>query len=79
MINGIPVVASNVAGLKDAVGTGGILLEKQDVNAWVKEIEKLMMDEGYYSEIVSKGREFVKRDYSEEKIIESFCELLKTE
>ena len=31
MVNGIPIIASNIAGLKDSIGDGGILIEKGDV------------------------------------------------
>ncbi len=77
MINGIPVIASNVAGLKDAVGSGGILLEKEDINFWISEIKKLSEDESYYKMWAEKGKEFVKKSYSEEDIINQVKQLIE--
>jgi len=76
MSNGIPVIASNVAGLKDSVGGGGILLEKDKIQEWVDEIEKLS-DEIYYTKISKKAKKFIKENYSEDKIIDEFKELLE--
>jgi len=76
MINGIPVIASDVAGLKDAVGSGGKLIDKKDINAWVRNVEKLMDDKSYYSELSSSAKEFANENYSEEEILEKLIILL---
>ena len=76
MSNGIPVIASNVAGLKDSVGGGGILLEKDNVEAWINEIEKLD-DEKYYLKISKKAKEFVKVNYSEDEIVNGVKKLIE--
>jgi len=76
MSNGIPVIASNVAGLKDSVSSGGILLEKDNIDDWVNEIE-LLSDENYYTKMSKKAKEFVRENYSEDKIVNEFKELVE--
>ncbi len=78
MANGIPVIASNIAGLKDAVGEGGILLEKDDIKSWIEEIKKLNKENKYYKMWSKKGKEFVKKNYSEKKILIDFIKLVKS-
>jgi len=78
MANGIPVIASDVAGLKDAVGSGGILLKKDDVDLWINELKKLDRDENYYKMWSQKGKDFVKNNYSGDKIIDEIRELIES-
>jgi len=53
-ISGIPVIASNIGGLPEAVGQGGVLLEpKGDVAPWVEAVKKLWSDDAYYQDIVT--------------------------
>ncbi len=76
MINGIPVVGSNVGGLKETIDEGGILLDKGDVNKWVKEILKFD-DTEYYKKMSEKAEKWVKRNYSEEKIFKESIKLIR--
>jgi glycosyltransferase involved in cell wall biosynthesis len=76
MVNGIPVIASDIAGLKESVGKGGILLKKDDIDSWVNEIKKLQNKE-YYKKISIRCKDWVKKNYSEEKIINQTAELIK--
>lgn len=78
MANGIPVVASNVAGLRDSVGDGGILIEKDDINKWVETIQRLFSDKKYFEIISKKGKEFVKNNYSEEEILNKTKNLIES-
>ncbi len=75
MVNGIPVIASNVAGLKDSVGNGGILVEKDKVNEWVKEILKFKNTE-YYKEMSEKAKNWVKKNYSEDDVLKETVGLI---
>lgn len=77
MANGIPVVASNVAGLRDSVGDGGILVEKDNINKWVEEIRRLFVDEYYFRIISEREKDFVKKNYSEDEILKEVAELIK--
>jgi glycosyltransferase involved in cell wall biosynthesis len=77
MANGIPVIASNVAGLKEAVGSGGILLEKDDTESWIRGIKKLNEDEIYYKTWAKKGKEFIKQHYNEKEIVSQYVKLIK--
>ncbi len=76
MVNGIPVIASNIAGLKDSVGSGGVLLEKDGVNSWIKEIKELCKNRDYFKKRSENGKKFVKENYNEEKIVSQTIELV---
>lgn len=49
--NGIPVIASNHGGLPESVGPGGILLDADKPELWVKAIRRLWDDEQHYSQL----------------------------
>lgn len=49
--SGIPVIASDRGGLPEAVGPGGILLDPEKPELWVKAVRRLWDDEAYYSQI----------------------------
>ena len=69
MANGIPVIASNIAGLKDAVVGGGVLVEDYgDVDIWAREIIKFD-DPLYYKKIAKTGKIWVEKNYSLKNII----------
>lgn len=56
-ISGIPVVASNIGGLPEAVGDGGILLDPEgDIKDWIKAVRELWMDENLYCRMVKASR-----------------------
>ena len=49
-ISGIPVVASNIGGLPEAVGSGGVLLDKDaPADAWASAVRTLWHDEAAYA------------------------------
>jgi glycosyltransferase involved in cell wall biosynthesis len=56
MCSGIPVVSSNVPGLREAVGPSGVFLDRSDVEAWEKELRALMDDQTYYRTRSSQAR-----------------------
>lgn len=76
MANGIPVIASDIAGLRDSVGDGGILIEKENVNKWVKEILKFK-NKQYYKKMLKRAKNWVKNNYSEDNILKETAELIK--
>jgi glycosyltransferase involved in cell wall biosynthesis len=76
MKNGIPVIASNVAGLRDSVGKGGMLVEKDSVEQWVKEILKFD-DPLYYKKMSKRAKYWVKKNYSENNIVNQNVNLIK--
>lgn len=60
--NGIPVIASDVPGLDESVGTGGVLLDPEGpINAWTSVLERLQTDEVYYDELVAAAVRHSKR------------------
>lgn len=77
MANGIPVIASDVAGLRDSVGDGGILIVKDNINKWIDEIKKLISNKKYFQTMSKRGKEFIKGNYSEDNILKETAELIK--
>ena len=57
MAGGIPVVASEVEGLKQVVEGGGLIFPKGDYNSLTSIIENLVGDTELYKEIARKGKE----------------------
>lgn len=55
MANGIPVIYNPTPGLLENVGDAGICIIRQDTEAWIKEITKLMNDPKYYQKWVNAG------------------------
>ncbi len=51
--NGIPVIASRVPGLEEAVGPGGVLVDMDDVEAWVENLRRLWDEPVPYADMVA--------------------------
>lgn len=81
MANGIPVIGSNVGGLKEAIGKGGVLIKDYgNSNKWVEEINKFA-DPHYSSRISAMGKQWVSKNYSKDdliKIAHNYCESIST-
>jgi glycosyltransferase involved in cell wall biosynthesis len=58
---GCPVVVSNVCSLPEVVGEGGLLFSPYDVNGMVKGIKKILGDNNFRKELISKGFKQAKR------------------
>ncbi|MBI1937116.1 MAG: glycosyltransferase family 4 protein [Ignavibacteriales bacterium] len=72
---GTPVIASNTSSLPEVIGDGGILLDPDDISAFVNEIMKLYNNKDYYYEWKSKGLERSKKfsiKGTAQKLIEQF-------
>ncbi len=55
-VSGIPVVASAIGGLPEAVGPGGILIEPgAPISAWVKALRSLWDDAGLYAQLSGRA------------------------
>lgn len=77
MVNSIPVIGSEVGGLKEAIGRGGIILKDySNPEEWLKEIRRLE-DKKYYDKISMIGRDFVTKSYSIDEIISKMWQLLE--
>jgi glycosyltransferase involved in cell wall biosynthesis len=74
LANGIPVVASNVPGLDECVGTGGVLVDPDgDINEWVSALERLNSDNVYYEEMISAAIRYSQRkEIQPEYLVELF-------
>ncbi len=66
MASGVPVVASNATAHPMVVGDAGLLVEPGDAAALAEGIARVLEDDGFCGELVSRGLERV-RDFSEEQ------------
>lgn len=75
----IPVVASSLEGLKDAIleGQSGFLVESKNAEAWIKKINELLADDNFRQEFGEKARRFVTENFGWEKIAERYLEEVK--
>ena len=70
MANGIPTIGSNIGGLKETIGNGGIVIKNYlDVDRWIKEIKRLKKRENY-NLISKRGIKWVEQSYSLNQIIQ---------
>ena len=72
--NGIPVVASDVAGLNESVGPGGVLIDPSGpIDKWISILKRLSSDNDYYEALVSAAFRHSKRpELQPEYLIEIF-------
>lgn len=77
-VSGIPVVASKIGGLPEAVGPGGILLEPDaPVGDWVAAVRGLWCDDQIYSKLSKLALEYSKRpEMNPERQIDRLVEVL---
>ncbi len=74
-VNGIPVLASRVGAIPEAVGEGGVLVDdKENPEAWLKGLELL---EAGYDEYSARARENAKR-FSAEKAVTRLLEIIQS-
>ena len=72
----IPVIASRLEGLQDAIkdGLNGFLVESENASAWADKINDVLSDEGFRKEFGEKARRYVVENYSWEKISLKYLE-----
>ena len=76
MANGIPCIASDVGGIKEAVGNAGVLIkDPTDIDLWIKAIEQFD-DVTIYNSYVAKSKTFAKK-FNLNKSIDRFLEVVK--
>lgn len=73
---GIPVVASNLEGLKDAIkdGEDGFLLEPGNADAWASKIKELLENDGFRAEFGKRAKRYVEENFTWEKISKRYLE-----
>ena len=73
---GIPVIAANLEGLKDAIkdGQDGFLIETEDINGYVAKINELLSNDENRKAFGQKARQYVIENYSWDKISRIYLE-----
>jgi glycosyltransferase involved in cell wall biosynthesis len=76
-INGIPVLASNIGGVPEIIGAGGILLPHDDTAAWVRTVKQLIEDPGRLSALSSAAEaNSLLPKFSMQKALDEYEDLL---
>ncbi len=76
---GLPVVASDIEGLRDAINSGvnGVLVQERNVAQYKKTIAIFLENEENRKQFGSKAREYVMNYYSWENIAKRYLNILK--
>lgn len=76
----IPVLASNLEGLKDAIkdGQNGFLVESENVQAWISKTNELLANDVLRFEFGKKARQYVIDNFSWKIIVEKYFEEIKS-
>jgi glycosyltransferase involved in cell wall biosynthesis len=79
-VSGIPVIATNFAGLPESVGPGGLLVEREaDWSAWTAALRQVWDDAETYDALSRAAREYSKRDSIQpDTLIRNFEEFLSS-
>jgi len=87
MANERPVIATAVGGVVDLLGQKtssadgfhicerGVLVEEKDAATFAKGLDLLITDESLRHEIATRGREFVEKNYSKERLLRDVASL----
>ena len=77
MANRVPVIASHIGGVPEAVGDAGILIKDyQDPHVWIEQIQDLLTNNSVYQLYVERGLRHC-CNFSIEHLIPQFEQLLK--
>lgn len=75
---GRPVVASDVDGVRAAVGDGGIVVRRRDPVATACALRTLLFDPEFHAAAASAGLAAIRRDHDPHKLMKSYDEILRT-
>ena len=78
MALGKPVIGSNVGGIPDLIrdGENGFLVEPKNVEELAEKIRVLLNNKQLAIEMGEKGREFIEKNFSNEKYIENYIKMV---
>ena len=75
-VSGIPVIASEIGGLPESVGEGGIMIRDfRNAHEWIKAIGLLDTDSEVYQRCSQRGREHVEQ-FRAERIVKQLLQEL---
>lgn len=72
-----PVVATDVDGVREAVGPGGIVVPRRDHAATARAVRKLLFDPAMRASAAAAGFAAVRRDHDPHTLMKSYDELLR--
>lgn len=75
MMAGLPVVATRVGGVPDAVGDCGLLVEPERPEALAEAMQRLMDDPLLAADLGRRARERARREYSLDRMVDRYLEV----
>ena len=76
MTAGLPVIATRVGGISDAVGDTAILVDARKPAHLADAMGSLMSDREKRSELALKGREYAEKNYGVERMTDQYVEVV---
>jgi glycosyltransferase involved in cell wall biosynthesis len=61
MAHGLPIVASSRTAIPEVVGNAGVLLDPEDIGAWVRAISRILSDDAYRQQLSAQSTERARR------------------
>jgi len=75
--NGIPVIVSDLPGLREAMGNGGLCAAPDDVEAWRRTLEEVWSDPAIYDSLVANAARHSRREEIQpDRVALRFAEIL---
>lgn len=75
---GRPVVASDVDGVRDAVGEGGIVVPRRDPLATASALSSLLFDQNIHTAAATAGLAAIRRDHDPHRLMAAYDEVLRS-
>ena len=75
-----PVIATDVGGISESInGNTGFLINENDYEEWIKKISFLLDNKQEISNMGNEGHEYIKDEFSWEKISDDFLNIIENE
>ena len=81
MACGLPIIASNIMGHEELIqeGKNGYLVNLDEMDSWVSNMKKLIVDKTLAKSLGNKARETMVSDYSWDSCAKTYVYLLENE
>ena len=75
-----PVIATDVVGISESIKPNtGFLIQENDYEEWIKKISFLLDNKQEISNMGNEGHEYIKDEFSWEKISDDFLNIIENE
>ena len=74
----LPVIATRVGGIPDAIGSAGLLVDPRQPEDLAQAMNRLMADPDFRNSLAVKGRDLVRERYSMRKMVDTYLKTYQT-